>query len=61
LGGDTGGLKRKRIASVVDEESTILAKKKKEISEKPSPEPKVTASRKRKTASPEPKTLVREE
>jgi hypothetical protein len=38
-----------------------LAKKKKEISEKRSPEPKVAASRKRKTASPESKTLVREE
>jgi hypothetical protein len=38
-----------------------LAKKKKEISEKLSPEPKVAASRKRKAASPEPKTLVREE
>jgi hypothetical protein len=61
LGGDAGGPKRKRIASAVDEESTKLAKKKKEIFEKPSPEPKVDASRKRKTASPEPKTLVREE
>jgi hypothetical protein len=66
LGGDAGGLKRKRIASAVDEESTKVAKKKKEISEKLSPEklspePKVAAARKRKTASPEPKTLVREE
>jgi hypothetical protein len=66
LGGDAGGPKRKRIASVVDEESTKVTKKKKEISEKLiteklSPEPKVAAARKRKTASPEPKTLVREE
>jgi hypothetical protein len=61
LGRDAGGPKRKRIANAVDEESTKLAKKKKEISKKPSPEPKVAASRKRKTASPEPKTLVREE
>jgi hypothetical protein len=43
-----------------------VAKKKKEISkklspEKLSPEPKVVAARKRKTASPEPKTLVQEE
>jgi hypothetical protein len=66
LSGDAGGPKRKRIPSVVDEESTKVTKKKKEISEKLSPEklspePKVTAARKRKTASPEPKTLVREE
>jgi hypothetical protein len=66
LGGDAGGPKRKIIASAVDEESTKVAKKKKEISEtlspeKLSPEPKVAAARKRKTASPEPKTLVREE
>ena len=61
LGGDAGGPKRKRIASALDKESTKLAKKKKEISEKLSPEPKVAASRKRKVASPEPKTLVREE
>jgi hypothetical protein len=66
LGGDAGGPKRKRIASAVDKESTKVTKKKKEISEKLSPkklspEPKVTAARKRKTASPEPKTLVREE
>jgi hypothetical protein len=66
LGGDAGGPKRKRIASVVDEESTKVTKKKKEISEKLSPEklspePKVVAARKRKTASPKPKTLVQEE
>jgi hypothetical protein len=66
LGGDVGGPKRKRIASALDEESTKLAKKKKEISEKLSPEPKVSVPRKRKAvspkpASPEPKTLVREE
>jgi hypothetical protein len=66
LGGDAGGPKRKRIASALDEESTKLAKKKKEISEKLSPEPKVAVPRKRKAASPkpappEPKTLVREE
>jgi hypothetical protein len=52
LGGDAGGPKRKRIASALDEESTKLAKKKKEISEKLSPEPKVAAPRKRKAASP---------
>jgi hypothetical protein len=66
LGGDAGGPKRKRIASAIDEESTKVTKKKKEISEKLSPEklspePKVAAARKRKTASPEPKMLVREE
>jgi hypothetical protein len=66
LGEDAGGPKRKRIASALDEESTKLAKKKKEISEKLSPEPKVAAPRKRKAASPkpaspEPKILVREE
>jgi hypothetical protein len=65
LGGDAGGPKRKRIASVVDEENTKVAKKKKEISEKLGPEklpePKLAAARKRKTASQEPKTLVREE
>jgi len=66
LGGDAGGPKRKRIASAVDEESTKVTKKKKEISEKLSPEklspePKVADARKRKTVSPEPKTLVREE
>jgi hypothetical protein len=66
LGGDARGPKRKRIASALDEESTKLAKKKKEISEKLSPEPKVAAPRKRKAASPkpvspEPKTLGREE
>jgi hypothetical protein len=66
LGGDAGGPKGKRIASALDEESTKLAKKKKEISEKLSPAPKVAAPRKRKAASPkpaspEPKTLVREE
>jgi hypothetical protein len=65
LGGDAGGPKRKRIASAVDEESTKVTKKKK-ISEKLSPEklspePKVAAVRKRKTASPEPETLVQEE
>jgi hypothetical protein len=66
MGGDAGGPKRKRIASAVDEESTKVTKKKKEISEKLSheklsPEPKVVGARKRKTASPEPKTLVQEE
>jgi hypothetical protein len=53
LGGDAGVPKRKRIASAVDEESTKVTKKKKEISEKLSPEklspePKVAAARKRK-------------
>jgi hypothetical protein len=66
LGGDAGGPKRKRIAYAVDEESTKVTKKKKEISEKLSPEklslePKVAAARKRKTASPEQKTLAQEE
>jgi hypothetical protein len=66
LGGDAEGPKRKRIASALDKESTKLAKKEQEISKKLSPEPKVTAPRKRKVvspkpASPKPKTLVREE
>jgi hypothetical protein len=66
LGGDAEGPKRKRIASALDKESTKLAKKEKEISEKLSPEPKVAAPRKRKAvspkpASPKPKTSVREE
>jgi hypothetical protein len=66
LGGDAEGPKKKRIASALDKESTKLAKKEQEISKKLSPEPKVTAPRKRKVvspkpASPKPKTLVREE
>jgi len=66
LGGDAEGPKRKRIASALDKESTKLAKKEKEISEKLSPEPKVAAPRKRKVvspkpASPKPKTSAREE
>jgi hypothetical protein len=66
LGGDAEGPKKKRIASAIDKESTKLAKKEQEISKKLSPEPKVTAPRKRKAvspkpASPKPKTLVREE
>jgi hypothetical protein len=66
LGGDAEGPKRKRIASALDKESTKLAKKEQEISKKLSAEPKVAAPRKRKAispkpASPEPKTLVREE
>jgi hypothetical protein len=66
LGGDAEGPKRKRIASALDKESTKLAKKEKEISEKLSPEPKVAAPRKRKAASPKPaspkpKTSAREE
>jgi hypothetical protein len=61
LSGDGGGPKRKRIASAVDEESTKVAKKKKETSEKLSPEPKVAAVRKRRTTSPEPEALVQEE
>jgi hypothetical protein len=66
LGGDAEGLKKKRIASTLDKESTKLAKKEQEISKKLSPEPKVTNPRKRKVvspkpASPKPKTLVREE
>jgi hypothetical protein len=66
LGGDTEGSKRKRIANALGKESTKLAKKEQEISKKLSPEPKVTAPRKRKVVSPKPaslkpKTLVREE
>jgi hypothetical protein len=66
LGRDAEGPKRKRITSALDKESTKLAKKEQEISKKLSPEPKVTAPRKRKAvspkhASPKPKTLVREE
>jgi hypothetical protein len=66
LGGDAEGPKRKRIASALDKESTKLAKKEQEISKKLSAESKVAAPRKRKAispklASPEPKTLVREE
>jgi hypothetical protein len=66
LGGDAEGPKRKRIASALDKESTKLAKKEKEISEKLSPEPKVAVPRKRKAASPKPaspkpKTSAREE
>jgi hypothetical protein len=66
LGGDAEGPKRKRIASALDKESTKLAKKEKEISEKLSPGPKVAVSKKRKAASPKPaspkpKTSAREE
>jgi hypothetical protein len=61
LGGDAEGPKRKRIASALDKESTKLAKKKKEISEKLSPGSKVAVSKKRKDASPKPKTSAREE
>jgi hypothetical protein len=66
LGGDAGGPKRKRIASATDEEVAKVVKKKKKDSEKLSPEelnpePKVATTRKRKSVSPEPETLVREE
>jgi hypothetical protein len=66
VGGDAGGPKRKRIASATDEEVGKVAKKKKKDSEKLSPEesnpePKVATIKKRKIASPEPETLVREE
>jgi hypothetical protein len=61
LGRDAEGPKRKRIASALDKESTKLAKKEKEISEKLSPEPKIATPRKRKAASPKPKTSAREE
>jgi hypothetical protein len=49
--------------SVLDKEGTKLAKKDKEYSEKRklSPEPKITASKKRKAATPEPKAPVQEE
>jgi hypothetical protein len=66
LGGDAGGPKRKRIVSAADEEVVKVAKKKKKDSEKLSPEelnpePKMATARKRKSASPEPEALVREE
>jgi hypothetical protein len=66
LGGDTEGPKRKRIVNALDKESTKLAKKEKEISEKLSPGPRVAVSRKRKDtsskpASPKPKTSAQEE
>jgi hypothetical protein len=66
LGGDAEGPKRKRIASALEKESTKLAKKEKEISEKLSPGPEVAVSKKRKAASPKPaspkpKTSTREE
>jgi hypothetical protein len=61
LGGDAEGPKRKRIGSALDKESTKLAKKNKEISEKLSPGLKVAVSKKRKTPSPKPKTSAREE
>jgi hypothetical protein len=62
LGGDAEGPKRKRIASALDKESIKLARKEKEISEKP----RVAVSRKRegtspKPASPKPKTSGQEE
>jgi hypothetical protein len=66
LGGDAEGPKRKRIASATDKEVAKVAKKKKKDSEKLSPEelnpePKVATTRKRKSASPEPETVVQEE
>jgi hypothetical protein len=61
LSGDVEGPKRKRIASALDKEGTKLAKKDKEISEKLSPEPKIATPRKRKAASPKPKTSAQEE
>jgi hypothetical protein len=61
LVGGAKGQKRKRIASVLDKEGTKLAKKDKEISEKLGPEPKIAAPKKRKAASPKPKTSAREE
>jgi hypothetical protein len=61
LGGDAEGPKRKRIASTLVKEGTKLAKKDKEISEKLSPEPKIATPKKRKVASPKPKTPAREE
>jgi hypothetical protein len=64
LGGDARGPKRKRIASATDEEVAKVAKKKdseKLSPEELNPEPKVATARKRKSASPKPETLVREE
>jgi hypothetical protein len=54
LGKVAEGQKRKRVASVLDKEGTKLAKKDKEYSEKRklSPEPKITASKRRKVATP---------
>jgi hypothetical protein len=62
LGEDAEGPKRKRIACALDKESIKLARKEKEISEKP----RVAVSRKRKgtspkPASPKPKTSGQEE
>jgi hypothetical protein len=56
MSGDAEGPKRKRIASALVKEGTKLAKKDKTISEKLSREPKITVPKKRKTASPKPKT-----
>jgi hypothetical protein len=66
LGGDAGGPKQKRISSAAVEEVAKVTKKKKGdseklISEELNPEPKVATGGKRKTASPEPRSLVREE
>jgi hypothetical protein len=66
LGGDAGGPKRKRISSAADEEVVKVTKKKRGDSKKVSseelnPEPKVATAGKRKTASPEQRTLVQEE
>jgi hypothetical protein len=62
LGRGAEGQKRKRVASVLDKESTKLAKKDKEILEKRklSPEPKIATSKKRKVAAPKPKTSGQE-
>jgi hypothetical protein len=53
LGRGAEGQKRKRVASVLDKEATKLAKKDKEICEKrkPSPEPKIATSKKRKATA----------
>jgi hypothetical protein len=57
LGRGAEGQKRKRVASVLDKDATKLAKKDKEIFEKrkPSPEPKIATSKKRKVTAPKPK------
>jgi hypothetical protein len=64
LGKVAEGQKRKRVASALDEEATTkLAKKDREIFEKrkPSPEPKIITSKKRKATTSKPKMLGHEE
>jgi hypothetical protein len=62
LGRGAEGQKRKRVANVLDKDATKLAKKDKEIFEKrkPSPEPKIATSKKRKVMASKPKTSGQE-